>query len=247
MPTRQEVIADNLARVQHRVAAAAAAAGRDPASVKLIAVTKYVDAATAAYLVEAGCKALGESRPQQLWEKAAAPPLAGVEWHLIGRLQRNKIRRTLPLTTLIHSVDSERLLQSLDEHAAELQLMPRVLLEVNCSGEANKQGFAAVDVRRLTPTLTRFEHLQVAGLMTMAPLAGDEADARRAFAALRQLRDELSASAPGSISLQELSMGMSGDFEAAIAEGATMVRIGSSLFEAMPSLPPSMGEAKGGA
>src|SRR5687767_830569 len=143
-----QIIADNLARVRERIANAAAAAGRDLASVKLVAVTKYVDAATAALLVAAGCKTLGESRPQQLWEKAAAPELAGVEWHLVGRLQRNKVKRTLPLVELIHSVDSERLLAAIDETAAAPSLAPHVLLEINCSGEADKQGFSAEDVRR---------------------------------------------------------------------------------------------------
>ena len=229
----RQIVADNLARVRERIAVAAHAAGRDSASIQLVAVTKYVDAATAAYLVEAGCATLGESRPQQLWEKAAAPELTGVRWHLVGRLQRNKVRRTLPLVELIHSVDSERLLAAIDETAAALSLAPRVLLEVNCSGEADKQGFSADEVRRLLPTLSRFDHVHVGGLMTMAALEGGEATARANFAALRELREELAAQAPAGVELNELSMGMSGDFEAAIVEGATIVRIGSSLFEGL--------------
>src|SRR5688572_30844131 len=164
MADAQQIIADNLARVRERIAAAAIAAGRDPAGVKLVAVSKYVDAATAALLVAAGCKALGESRPQQLWEKAAAPELAGVEWHLVGRLQRNKVKRTLPMVAMIHSIDSERLLKEIDEQAAVLSLRPRVLLEVKTSGEADKQGFSADDVRRLLPTLDRLNHVRVEGL-----------------------------------------------------------------------------------
>ena len=193
MSDSRQLVADNLARVRERIAAAAHAAGRDPASIQLVAVTKYVDAATAALLVDAGCTMLGESRPQQLWDKAAAPELAGVRWHLIGRLQRNKVRRTLPLVELIHSVDSERLLAEIEEQAAALSLTPRVLLEVNCSGEADKQGFSADDVRRLLPTLPRFTHVRVGGLMTMAAAEGGEATARANFAALRALRDELAA------------------------------------------------------
>src|SRR5215216_1682486 len=108
MPEARQIVADNLARVNDRISAAAQAAGRDVASIHLVAVSKYVDAATAAYLIDAGCTTLGESRPQQLWEKAAAPELAAVRWHLVGRLQRNKVRRTLPLVKLIHSIDSER-------------------------------------------------------------------------------------------------------------------------------------------
>jgi pyridoxal phosphate enzyme (YggS family) len=227
----RQIIADNVARIRQRIAEAALRAGRVPASVKLVAVSKYVDVATARLLVDAGCMALGESRPQQLWEKAEAPALARVEWHLVGRLQRNKVRRTLPLVQLIHSVDSERLLAAIDEQAASLQLSPRVLLEVNCSGEKEKQGFEAEELRRLLPKLGDFGHLRIEGLMTMAAFEGDEKVARQNFAELRRLRVELAAAAPASVSLHELSMGMSGDFEAAIAEGATMVRIGSSLFE----------------
>lgn len=231
MPANQQVIADNVARIRERMAAAANAAGRPPDEVKLVAVSKYVDAPTAALLLPAGCDALGEARPQLLWEKAAEPRLAGVEWHLIGRLQRNKIRRTLPFASLIHSVDSERLLAAIDEEAAASNLTSRLLLEVNCSGDAAKQGFLAEDVRRLVPALTQHRHVSVTGLMTMAALDGDEATARSNFAALRRLRDELAPQSPPNVALAELSMGMSGDFEIAIAEGATIVRIGSSLFK----------------
>jgi pyridoxal phosphate enzyme (YggS family) len=233
MAIPRELIAANVARVRERIAAAAQAAGRDPAEIKLVAVSKYVDAAIAALLVDAGCRSLGEARPQQLWEKAAAPELADVEWHLIGRLQRNKIRRTLPLASLIHSVDSERLLAAIDEEAASLGLTSRVLLEVNCSGDATKQGFTAEEVRALLPMIPNYAHLEVAGLMTMAALDGNDAVAHANFAALRTLRDELVRQSPPNVNLQELSMGMSGDFEIAIAEGATIVRIGSSLFEGL--------------
>ncbi len=224
------LIADNLSRVRERIAAAAHAAGHNPADIRLVAVSKYVDAATAAELVAAGCNDLGESRPQELWDKAASPPLAGVRWHLIGRLQRNKVRRTLPLVELIHSIDSERLLKEIDEQAAALDLTPRVLLEVNCSGEAAKQGFTQEALRAILPMLAGLAHVRVEGLMSMAPLEGDLNAARRTFAALRALRDKLALACPPNVALRELSMGMSGDFEAAIAEGATIVRVGSLLF-----------------
>ena len=233
MPNPRELIAENVIRVRDQIAAAAVAAGRPPEEVKLVAVSKYVDAATAAMLVDAGCMALGEARPQQLWEKAESAALAGVEWHLIGALQRNKIRRTLPLVSLIHSVDSERLLAAIDEQVAALQLPApvRLLLEVNCSGDAAKHGFSGDGVRGIVPTLPNYPHIAVAGLMTMAALDGDDAVAHANFALLRMLRDEVAANAPPGVDLRELSMGMSGDFAAAIAEGATIVRIGSSLFE----------------
>ncbi len=234
MNSPHTVLADNLKRVRDRIGAAAQAAGRDAKDVRLVAVTKYVDSATTAALHSAGCDDLGESRPQEIWDKAVAPQLAEVRWHLVGRLQRNKVRRTLPLVDLIHSVDSERLLAEIDRQAAALDLTPRVLLEVNCSGEGAKQGFTPEEVRRVLPTLASLTHINIAGLMTMAPLEGGPTAARAAFAALRTLRDELAASSPPGIQLHELSMGMSGDFEEAIAEGATIVRIGSVLFEGLP-------------
>jgi pyridoxal phosphate enzyme (YggS family) len=224
-------IAENVARVRDAISTAAAAAGRDSASVRLVAVTKYVDEPAAALVLAAGCSDLGESRPQELWAKSADPALAGAAWHLVGRLQRNKIRRTLPLVTLIHSVDSERLIEAINEQAGALGVVSRILLEVNCSGEAAKQGLSPPGLRQLLPKLAAMAHVNVAGLMTMAPLEGGDSAAHRAFAALRQLRDELAADAPPNVILAELSMGMSGDFPAAIAEGATIVRIGSTLFE----------------
>jgi pyridoxal phosphate enzyme (YggS family) len=233
MPDPRQIIADNVARIQERIAVAATSANRSPGDIKLVAVTKYVDAATAALLLDAGCKTLAESRPQELWAKAAAPELKTARWHLVGRLQRNKVRRTLPLVEFIHSVDSERLLAEINVQAAALDLSPSVLLEVNCSAEAAKQGFSADEVRRLLPQLPNYPRVRVTGLMTMAALKGGLAVAHENFAALRELRDELATSAPPDVDLRELSMGMSGDFEAAVAEGATMVRIGSSLFEGL--------------
>jgi pyridoxal phosphate enzyme (YggS family) len=225
------IVADNLARVRDRMAAAAAAAGRDADAVRLVAVTKYVETPIIAALCAQGCRDFGESRPQEIWNKSESPQLAAARWHLIGRLQRNKVRRTLPLATLIHSVDSERLLHAINEQADGLKSTTRVLLEVNCAGEEEKQGFSADEMRRLAPELSRYPRVEVAGLMTMGPRTGGQHAARRAFAQLRQLRDSLAAEMPPQAPLRELSMGMSGDFEAAIAEGATMVRVGSLLFE----------------
>jgi len=229
------VVAGNIARVRDRIASAAIAAGRRPDDVTLVAVTKYVAPPTAAAVLAAGCINLGESRPQALWEKAAVPQLTGARWHLVGRLQRNKIRRTLPLVELIHSVDSQRLLAAINADAAALGITPRLLLEVNCSGESAKQGFDGDGLRRVLPALAACPNLRVAGLMTMAPLEGGLPAAHAAFAKLRGLSEELAAEAPPNVRLDELSMGMSGDFEVAIAEGATIVRIGSLLFEGLPS------------
>lgn len=228
-------LAENLETVRRRIAEAARRAGRDPAQVRLVAVTKYVSAETVRRLVEAGCRALGESRPQQLWAKAAALADLPIEWHLVGHLQRNKVLRTLPLAAWIHSVDSVRLLETIDRAAAELALRPKVLLEVHISGEATKQGFAAEELEGVVAEAARFAHVEVRGLMGMAGLEGGLDAARRQFARLRALRDRLRQVCPSSIELAELSMGMSGDYEAAIAEGATLVRVGSALFEGIAS------------
>lgn len=222
--------------MQGRIAAAATQAGRRPEAVRLIAVTKYVDAAVTRMLVDAGCRDLGEARPQQLWDKAATLADLGIRWHLIGHLQRNKVHRTLPLVHLLHSGDSLRLLEELDaEQASQPAALP-ILLEVNVSGDAAKHGFAIDIVAPLAESLSKLTHLDVRGLMCMAGLEGDVADARREFAALRELRDRLRSEWSGRYALDELSMGMSGDFEAAVAEGSTMVRVGSALFEGLDEL-----------
>ena len=233
MPNPVQAIADNLARVRERIAIAAERAGRLPDDVTLVAVSKYVGIPETVALWEAGCVQLGESRPQQLWDKAAAPELSQVKWHLIGHLQRNKIRRTLPVVQLIHSVDSLRLLEAINDNAAEIGCLAQVLLEVNCSGDAAKHGLTADGAKQLLPELESLQNVQVRGLMTMAALEGDETIAARNFADLRNLRDELRTECHANVVLDELSMGMSHDFEIAIREGATLVRIGSLLFEGL--------------
>lgn len=226
-------IADNLARVRERIASAASSAGRNASDVKLVAVSKYVDIEETTALLEAGCCSLGESRPQRIWEKAAAPELSNAEWHLIGHLQRNKVRRTLPLVSLFHSVDSLRLLETLEASASELNLTTRALLEVNCSGDEAKDGLLADELSKILTELPRFQRVNVCGLMTMAALKGGEAVAERNFAALRELRDRLQGQCSADVKLSELSMGMSQDFEAAVRQGATIVRVGSLIFEGL--------------
>ena len=235
MPDQQQIIADNLARVRERIATVATAAGRLPGDVRLVAVTKYVGPHEAAALIAAGCDELGESRPQELWAKAAAPELASARWHLVGHLQRNKVKRTLPLVDLIHSVDSERLLAAIDEAAAARGRTIDVLLEINCSGEEAKHGFAPSVVEGVLFLLGNLLHVRVRGLMTMAGRTGGLDAARRDFAALRELRDTIQPQCPDGVLLNELSMGMSGDFEEAIRAGATIVRVGSALFDTRDS------------
>jgi pyridoxal phosphate enzyme (YggS family) len=221
-------IAENVARVRGRIADAAARSGRQASQITLVAVTKYVSAEMVRPLIAAGCIDLGESRPQQLWEKAAALTDVPVRWHLIGHLQRNKVRRTLPLVAMMHSVDSSRLLSAIEEE--QLDTLP-VLLEVNISGEAAKSGLAPEVIEPFLATAAGYRHVAIRGLMGMAGLEGGLETARRDFAALRALRDRLRPRCPAGVTLDELSMGMSGDFEVAIEEGATIVRVGSALFE----------------
>jgi pyridoxal phosphate enzyme (YggS family) len=222
---------ENVQRVRQRIVQAATRCGRPSDAITLVAVTKYVPASIARALVAEGLVDLGESRPQELWQKADALADLPVRWHLVGHLQTNKVRRTLPKAQWIHSVDRQRLLTALDEEAAGLPRPVAVLLEVNLSGEPAKHGWPPEAMEEAIGIAAGCSHLQVRGLMTMAPLEGGLTAARRTFAALRKLRDRLQSLCPPSMALTELSMGMSHDLEVAIEEGATMVRVGSALFE----------------
>ena len=223
-------IAENLAEVRGRIAEAAVRSGRGAEDVSLVAVTKYVSVVEVRALVEAGCSLLGENRPQELWQKAEALRELPVRWHLVGHLQRNKVRRTLPLVEMVESADSPRLVAAIDRIAGELSRRVPLLLEVNVSGEAAKHGFEPAALEASLDELAGYGNVEVRGLMCMAGLEGGPEAARRDFARLRQLRDRLRERRPEAIALEELSMGMSGDYEAAIEEGATIVRIGSALF-----------------
>ncbi len=227
-------IAANLACVRERIAAAAVRSGRKPSDVRLVAVTKYVGPAEIAALIEAGCQDFGESRPQSLWQRAEAFQATSVRWHLIGHLQRNKVARTLPCASLIHSVDSERLLRAIEGEAAAQQRSSNILLEVNISGDTTKHGVEPGRIESLVAAAGECQHVQVLGLMTMASREGDPEAARMDFERLRVLRDRRAGqNLPTNVRLAELSMGMSGDFEQAIEAGATIVRVGSALYEGL--------------
>lgn len=229
-----EQLAQNLAQVRADIATACQRAGRSPSDVTLVAVTKYAELDWIRGLLALGVRDLGENRPQQLAERSGALP-ADVRWHLIGHLQRNKVKPMLPLTVLIHSIDSLRLLDRVSLVATELSLRPRVLLEVNIAGEVSKDGFSLDEVRSQWDALQAVPNVDIVGLMTMAPLADDPESARPVFRRLRELQDELAARSAPQVKLRELSMGMSGDFPVAIEEGATLVRIGSRLFDGLPT------------
>ena len=224
-PTVEQILARQQG-LTARLRAAAERAGRDPDGFCIVAVTKGFGIEVARAALEAGLTRLGENRVQEALPKIQALPAA--EWHLVGRLQRNKARKAVGAFAMIHSVDSLALLRRLDADATQAGLAPRLLLEVNVSGEPTKAGLAPEQLEEMdAPPNDR-----VVGLMTMARHDADAEEQRRSFAALRLLRDRLQERT--GMSLPELSMGMSGDAEAAVAEGATLVRIGTGLFGPRP-------------
>lgn len=227
-------IAARLASIRGRIDAACARAGRDPAAVRLVAASKMqpVEALAAAYA--AGLRRFGENRVQEGVAKAPALP-ADVEWHLFGPLQTNKAKAALRLYTLFHAVDREKAAKALDDEARALGRTARALLEVNVGGEQSKHGFPLDGLAERIAPLAALERLEIVGLMTIPPPADAPERARPDFRRLRELRDELNLRPEWNGRLVELSMGMSDDFEVAIEEGATYVRVGTLLFGARPS------------
>ena len=235
---------DRLESVRERIRRAAERAGRPPEAVRLVAVVKTVPAAMVAEAVALGVADLGESRVQEAEAKIAQVGRRVARWHLIGHLQRNKVGRAVGLFDRVHSLDSAELARALSARSVpdKESMAPagvgtepapeggrlRVLVEVNVGGEATKHGVAPGDARPLVEMVAALPGLELDGLMTVGPAAAGPEDARAGFALLRRLRDEIEAAT--GVRLPELSMGMSGDFEAAIAEGATMVRVGTALF-----------------
>lgn len=224
-----ELLQNRFQQVNKQVARSCEKVGRDPKGVQLVAVTKSVSARVIRLVQQLGYIKFGENRPQTLWAKAEELP--GVEWHFIGHLQRNKIDRTVPLLTLFHSVDSARLLQSLAEFARKQLLSPRILLEFNCSREEAKGGFAPQELPAMAELVREANPLRIEGLMTMAAYGADPEATRPTFQELRQLRDQLQQQT--GVMLPELSMGMSHDYPIAVEEGATLIRVGSNLFEGL--------------
>jgi pyridoxal phosphate enzyme (YggS family) len=224
-------VEQNLAEIRARIAEAAARAGRAGADVELVAVSKTFPADAVREAWDAGQTLFGESRVQEATAKIPELPGA-LRWHFIGHLQKNKVRRALPLFELFHGVDSLELARDIDRIAAEEGAFPRVLLEVNVAGEASKFGFRPEALERGLDALLALPRLQIEGLMTIAPYADEPEHSRPFFRELRELRDRLSTHA--GVPLTTLSMGMSGDFEVAIEEGATLVRVGTAIFGSRP-------------
>lgn len=227
---RYAQIADNLREVRQRIADAAERVGRDPAEVNLVAVTKTrsVDEIRAA--VEAGAKDLGENYVQELEEKAGALAEEDVRWHAIGHLQTNKVRRIADFVALIHSVDSVRVAREIDGRADAAGRQVPVLLQVNVSGEESKFGVGPEAVDALARELAELRNARLLGLMTMPPYCEDPEGNRGHFVALRELRDELVERGIAEESMRHLSMGMTCDYETAVEEGSTFVRVGTAIF-----------------
>ena len=239
MSRSPDALASRLAQVRKRLVAAARRAGRAPEDVTLVAVTKGVGVAQVREALALGLRDLGENRVQEALPKIALLG-AGPRWHLVGHLQRNKARHAAEAFTLIHSVDSLRLGETLARHAERLGREVRVLLQVNVAREPQKYGFASEEVVAAARAARGWTGVRVLGLMTIAPLAPDPEAVRPVFRALRALRDRVREVLPDA---EHLSMGMTDDFEVAVEEGATRVRIGRALFGERPARPAGAGEA----
>lgn len=219
--------------VRDRVAAAATRAGRDPQQVRIVAVSKLHPAAAIDAAFEAGVRDVGENYAQEMVDKLArCAHAAELRWHFIGTLQRNKAKLVVGAAALIHAVDSERLTVEIDKRAAAAGVVQPILLAVNLAGEASKSGVAPEEVAALVAACGALAAVRCEGLMTMPPLTGDPEEARGFFRSLRELRDRLRSD--GGALGPELSMGTTGDFEVAVEEGATLVRIGTAIFGPRP-------------
>ncbi|MBX3423280.1 MAG: YggS family pyridoxal phosphate-dependent enzyme [Pirellulaceae bacterium] len=235
-PETQVLIDSNWQRARDMVAEACIAAGRDPGEVTIVGVAKYVGPELTAQLVRAGCSTVGENRPQTLWQKhewfdtQAHNGLGQPKWHMIGHLQTNKVRRTLPLVDMIQSVDSLKLAIEINREAARLGRVMPILLDVNLTQDSTKTGMTTEQLPEVLQGLSGLENVSVCGLMAMSSLNADVADVRREFAAARELQRRLAAEYQVCGSWSQLSMGMSEDFREAIIEGSTCVRLGTLLW-----------------
>jgi hypothetical protein len=223
-------IVARLTALRARIRSATAAAGRGADEVRLVAVSKTFPAAAIGEAVTAGVSDIGENYIQEARDKFEALRAIPVRWHFIGHLQTNKAKKAVRMFDLIHTVDSYRLALEIDHCACKAQKVQAVLIQVNVAGEASKSGVAPDEALPLVRRVAALENIRVEGLMTLPPYFNAPEKVRPFFAALRRLRDRIAAEHIPGIGLQELSMGMTGDFEAAIAEGATIVRIGTALF-----------------
>ncbi len=222
-------ISDHLAQIHSRIRATAEKAGRDPDAIRLVAVSKTRPAADISAAFQAGQTVFGENYIQELVQKLADVPEA-VQWHVIGHLQSNKVKYIAGRVALIHSVDRISLAREIDRQWGQLGAVCDILIQVNISGEASKSGTTEEGALQLVRECALLPNVRVRGLMTMPPIFDDPEAARPYFAELRRLAETIAAEGIAGVEMTELSMGMSGDFEAAIQEGATLVRVGTAIF-----------------
>jgi pyridoxal phosphate enzyme (YggS family) len=226
-------VTENIRKIREEIAEAATRSGRQPSAVRLMAVTKTVDDARIIESIKAGVDIIGENYIQEAKRKIETFGKS-MEWHMIGHMQTNKARFAVNLFAMVHSVDRMELAAELDRRAGAAGLTMKILIEVNAAGETTKSGTDAADAIALVRAIAPMPNLSIQGLMTMPPFFDDPEKARPFFRKLRALRDEIEAAGIPGVEMKELSMGMSGDYIAAVEEGATIVRLGRSIFGERP-------------
>ena len=223
-------ISDNVAKIRAEIAEAARAAGRDPAEITLVAASKMNDASRVREAIAAGVGACGENRVQEMLEKQAQGAYEGAPLHFIGHLQKNKVKQVVGLASLIHSADSTALLEAIDRCAEKRGLVQDLLLEVNIGAEESKSGFAPEEIPAALAAAAKLSHIRVRGLMCVPPAGRCEAENRLNFTKMNKLFVDNSGKKYDNVSMDFLSMGMSGDYTEAIACGANLIRVGSGIF-----------------
>ena len=223
------MITENLEQVKKNIRDACRAAGRDPGEVTLIAVSKTKPTELLQEAYDAGARDFGENKVQEIMDKYPQLP-ADIRWHMIGHLQRNKVKYIVDKAAMIHSVDSFRLAQTIEQEAAKHEVQVPILLEVNVAEEESKFGLKMDEVLPLIERIAEFPHIKVCGLMTIAPFVENAEENRMFFRQLKKLSVDIEAKNINNVSMSVLSMGMTGDYQVAVQEGATMVRVGTGIF-----------------
>ena len=223
------MLAENLQQVNANIEKACAAVGRAPSEITLVAVSKTKPVSMLQEAYDAGARVFGENKVQEIMDKYDQLP-SDIQWHMIGHLQRNKVKYIIDKVAMIHSVDSLRLAQTIEQEAAKKELVMPILLEVNVAEEDTKFGLKVEEVLPLLEQISSFSHIQVKGLMTIAPFVENPEENREVFRTLKKLSVDISAKNINNVTMSVLSMGMSGDYQVAVQEGSTMVRVGTGIF-----------------
>lgn len=223
------MLAENLQQVNANIKKACAAVERAPSEITLVAVSKTKPVSMLQEAYDAGARVFGENKVQEIMDKYDQLP-SDIQWHMIGHLQRNKVKYIIDKVAMIHSVDSLRLAQTIEQEAAKKELVMPILLEVNVAEEDTKFGLKVEEVLPLLEQISSFSHIQVKGLMTIAPFVENPEENREVFRTLKKLSVDISAKNINNVTMSVLSMGMTGDYQVAVQEGSTMVRVGTGIF-----------------